>query len=359
MKKGIQLIALLLCGALLLPILAGCSSGNETKKIGIFMPSKNEPRWVQDSDSLMRQLQNKEYRVETRNAEDDVDVQIRQIDEMIDSGCNILVIAAIDGSKLKDILQKAADKKITVISYDRLIMDSPNVDYYVTFDNFEVGRLQGAYLEKALDLPNSDGPFNIEIFAGSPTDNNAVFFYDGAMSILMPYIDSGKLVVRSGEVERAEAAIQDWLPSVAKERIARLLNTYYQDGAELDAILSPNDGVAMAIIESLRESGFGTDGKPFPLITGQDSDIANVRAILNGEQAMTVFKDTRTLADRTFRMVDDILLKKAVDTNDSKTYHNNVKIVPTYICKPVLVDKDNYKNILVDSGYYEMSDFTD
>ncbi|MCL2544742.1 MAG: sugar-binding protein [Clostridia bacterium] len=360
MKKGIKIAALLLCAVLLLPLLAGCmNDGNESKKIGIFMPSKNEPRWVQDSDSLMRQLQNKEYRVETRNAEDDVDLQIRQIDEMIDSGCDILVIAPIDGPKLKDVLQKAADKKITVIAYDRLIMDSPNVDYYVTFDNFEVGRLQGAYLEKALDLPNSGGPFHIEIFAGSPTDNNAVFFYDGAMSVLRPYIDSGKLIVLSGEVERAETAIHDWLPSVAKERITRLLDTYYADGTQLHAVLSPNDVLALGIIDALKAFGFGADGKPFPLITGQDSDKENIVAILRGEQTMTVFKDTRTLADRTFRMVDDILLKKPVETNDSKTYHNNINIVPTYICKPVLVDKNNYKNILVDSGYYEMSDFAE
>jgi putative multiple sugar transport system substrate-binding protein len=286
-------------------------------------------------------------------------VQIKQIDELIDAGCNILVIAAIDSTQLTDVLQKAADRKIIVIAYDRLIMDSPNVDYYVTFDNFEVGRLQGAYLEQALDLQNSGGPFNIEIFAGSPTDNNAVFFYNGAMSVLKPYIDSGKLVVRSGQVERAETAIQDWLQAIARDRMTELLHAHYPDGTPLHAVLSPNDGLAIGIIEALKAFGFGTDERPFPLLTGQDSDIANIQAMLNGEQAMTVFKDTRTLADRTFRMIDDILLKKSTETNDSKTYHNNVKIVPTYICKPVLVDKDNYKNVLVDSGYYEMSDFAD
>jgi len=362
MKKGIKITALLLCAALALPLIAGCvHTGNESKKIGLFMPSKNEPRWVQDSDSLMRQLQNKEYRVEPRNAEDDVELQIRQIEEMIESGCDILVIAAIDSTQLQATLQKAADKKITVIAYDRLIMDSPYVDYYVTFDNFEVGRLQGEYLEKALDLPNADGPYHIEIFAGSPTDNNSIFFYEGAMSVLRPYLDSGKLIVKSGQVEKAETATQDWLPTLAMERMVGLLNAYYQDGTELHAILSPNDAIAMGLIETLKDFGYGLepDDKPFPLITGQDSDTVNIKAILKGEQAMTVFKDTRTLADRTFRMIDDILLNKPAETNDSKTYYNNIKIVPTYICKPVLVDKDNYKRTLVDSGYYDMADLTD
>ena len=359
MKKNINIFALLLCVVLLLPLMAGCKSGgSQAKKIGIFMPSKNEPRWEQDSDNLIRQLQNKAYQVEMKNAEDDVERQISQINDMIDGGCDVLVIAAIDGSKLKDVLQKAANKKIKIIAYDRLIMDSPNVDYYVTFDNFEVGVQQGAYLEKALDLKNSDGPFNIEIFAGSPADNNAKFFYDGAMSILKQYIDNGKLFVKSGQIERTDAAIQDWLPATAKERMTKLLNDYYKDGTELHAILSPNDGLAMGIIQVLKEFDFGSAQKPFPLLTGQDSDIENVKAILNGEQVMTVFKDTRTLADRTFRMVDDLLIKNTAETNDSTTYHNNVKIVPTYMCRPVLVDKDNYKSILIDSAYYDISEFS-
>ena len=350
-------LLLLLCEILLIVSAAGCSYMVSDQKIGIFMPSKNEPRWTQDSDSLMRQLQNKGYKVEIKNAEDSVESQISQIDEMINGGCDILVIAAIDGTRLKDVLQKAYDKKIKVIAYDRLIMDSPHVDYYVTFDNFEVGRLQGEYLESALDLKNSEGPFYIEIFAGSPTDNNAVFFYDGAMSVLRQYIDNGKLIVRSGEIERTETAIDEWLRDIAKARMTELLNVYYGDGAELHAILSPNDGFAVGIIDALKEFGFGGEEKPYPLLTGQDSDIENIKAILNGEQSMSVFKDTRELADRTFRMIDDMLLKKSPDTNDSETYNNNIKIVPTYMCKPVLVTKDNYKTILIDSGYYDISDF--
>jgi len=354
-KKSVKIFSLILCAVLLSCIMAGCGGAREGK-IGIFMPTKNEPRWTQDSDSLMRQLQAKDYQVVTKNAEGDVETQIKQIEEMIDGGCDVLVIAAIDGSSLNDVLQKAADANIKTIAYDRLIMETPNVDYYVTFDNFEVGRLQGEYLETALDLKNGAGPFNIEIFAGALTDNNALFFYDGAMSVLKQYIDSGKLIVKSGKVDIKDTQTDEWLGSNAKVRMAKLLSDYYGGGTELHAVLSPNDGLAMGIIGALKEAGFDGSSKPFPLITGQDSDIENVKAILNGEQAMTVFKDTRTLADRTFRMIDDILLKKAPEVNDSKTYNNNVKTVLTYMCKPVLVTAENYKSVLIDSGYYDISD---
>jgi len=357
MKKRIEILCLILCIILSLFFAVGCGNGGEGQKIGIFMPTKNEPRWAQDSDSLMRQLQAKGYQTEIKNAEGNVEEQIKQIETMIENGCDILVIAAIDGSKLTEVLQKAADKKIKVIAYDRLIMDTPNVDYYVTFDNFEVGRLQGENIETVLDLKNSGGPFYIEIFAGALTDNNAFFFYDGAMSVLKPYIDGGKLIVKSGQTAIEDTTILEWLGSNAKIRMLKLLKDYYSDGTKLSAVLSPNDGLAIGIIEALKESGFGGGDKPFPALTGQDGNIANVQAILNGEQSMTVFKDTRTLADRTFRMIDDILLKKSPETNDSKTYDNNIKTVPTYMCRPVLVTKDNYKNVLIDSGYYDSSDF--
>jgi len=343
---------------LLLLITGGCTKKEEVHKVGILMPSMTELRWAQDSDSLMRQLQRKGYQVEIKNAEDDIDEQIKQINTMINSGYNILVISAIDGTKLTDVLQKVAEKKITVIAYDRLIMDTPNVHYYVTFDNFEIGRMQGEHLEMALDLKNNTGPFNLEIFSGSPADNNSLFYYDGAMSVLRPYIDKGQLIVRSGQVEIAATAIAQWSENIAKERMTELLNAYYKDG-ELHAVLSPNDGLAIGIIKALREFGFGGTGYPFPLLTGQDSEIENVKAILNGEQTMTVFVDTRTLADRTFQIIDAILLNNTPEINDSRTYHNNVKIVPTYMCRPVSVTKDNYKNVLIDSGYYNMSDFND
>ena len=357
MSKKVKIFAVTICVMLLIPIMSGCVGNDTAKKIGIFMPTKSEPRWTQDSDSLMRQLQAKGYKVDIKNAEGSVDMQISQIDAMIEEGVNILVIAAIDGSSLTDILSKAAGKKIKVIAYDRLIMDSQNVDYYVTFDNFEVGRMQGEYIEKALGLtaPGA-GSFNIELFAGALTDNNAYFFYDGAMSVLQKYIDNGKLVVRSNQIDITDVTIAEWSGANAARRMTELLNTYYGD-SELHAVLSPNDGLAAGIIDALASFGLWGGGKPFPILTGQDSDIANIKAMLRGEQSMTIFKDTRTLADRTFRMIDDILLDKTPETNDQVTYNNNVKTVPTYMCKPVLVTKDNYKSILIDSGYYDSSVF--
>ena len=358
MKIGRRVLSLLFALLFTLSV-AGCGNWERVHKIGILMPSKNEPRWTQDSDSLLRQLQAKGYQVEIKNAEDDVQRQIEQIEAMIYADWDVLVIAAHDGSQLTQVLQKAADKRMKVIAYDRLIMDTANVDYYVTFDNFEVGRLQGAYLEEALDLEFSSGPFNIEIFSGALTDNNSMFFYEGAMSVLMPYIVSGKLVVKSGQIGMSETSIHAWQRGAAKDRMTELLRDYYKDGTELHAVLSPNDGLAMGVIDALREFGLGSHGIPFPLLTGQDSDLENIKAIINGEQSMTVFKDTRTLADRIIRMIDDILLNDAPETNDSRTYHNNVKMVPTFICKPVLVTKDNFKQVLIDSGYYELSDILD
>jgi putative multiple sugar transport system substrate-binding protein len=342
---------------MLLLALAGCNPGGKTKTIGIIMPSRNDSRWQQDSDNLMRQLQSKGYEVDIKNSGDDAELQIRQSEDMINNNVDVLVIAAHDSTKLVDVLQKAANKKITVIAYDRLLMDTPNVDYYVTFDNFGVGVLQGEYIEDMLDLKNAAGPFNIELFAGPPTDNNTVFFYNGALEILRPYIDSGKLVVRSGQLERADVSTQEWSLQQVEERIRMLLDRYYLDGEQLDAILSPNDWYALEIIRILKEYGYGAWQKTFPYITGQDSDIAGVKAILDGELGMTVFKDTRSLADRTFLMIDDILLKKTPETNDETTYNNNVKTLKTYICRPVKVTKDNYKSVLIDSGYYDMSDF--
>ena len=363
MKNKIKLLALLLCLALTCSLFAGCGpGGNEGKIIGVSMPSKNLQRWNQDGENIKKQLEAKGYQVNLQFSEIDpqdenvgINMQISQIDSMIDNNCQVLLIAAINGPALSGVLQKAADKKIKIIAYDRLIMDSPNVDYYTTFNNFDVGVMQGEYIEKALDLKNSEGPYNIEIFSGSPNDNNATFFYNGAMNILQPYIDSGKLVVQSGEVDFAVTSIMDWVSEAAQQRMDKLLKAYYNNGTELHAVLSPNDGLAIGIIRALRAAGFG-EGKTFPVLTGQDCDIESVIAMINGEQSMSVFKDTRALAARTVEMVDDIIVRKTASTNDSKTYHNGVKIVPTYICTPVFADKDNYKQILINSGYYNESD---
>lgn len=352
-KKNTVTLNLLLIAAFLLTGCAG--SGDAPKKIGVLMPSKNESRWVQDSDNITRQLQAKGYHAYIKNAENNVEKQISQVEALVNDGCAVLVIAAVDGSGLADALKKAAKKKVKIIAYDRLLLDTPNVDYFASFDSFKVGAMQGGYIEKALGLENNAGPFNIEIFAGSPDDSNSQLLYDGAMSVLLPYIDAGRLVIASGETEACEVSIKGWDWLAAQARMERLLVDYYSGGRKLHAVLSPNDGLAIGIINALKGNGYG-HGENFPLLTGQDCAQENVIAMLNGEQSMSVFKDTRILADRTVRMIDDLLLGKPAEINDDKTYYNGVKIVPAYMCIPIYADSENYKLVLVDSGYYDEAD---
>ncbi len=285
-----------------------------------------------------------------------MNTQLQQLENMITQGAKVLVIASIDGSVLSDVLKEAKNQKISVIAYDRLIMNTPNVDYYATFDNFKVGELQGKYIESALGLKDGKGPYNIELFAGSPDDNNALFFFNGAMSVLQPYIDKGKLVVPSGQKNFTTIAIQSWDSGKAQARMDNLITANYAGGKKLDAILSPNDSVAIGIIASLKANGYGSAGKPYPILTGQDCDKANVKAIIAGQQSMSVFKDTRDLAAQVVEMVDAVMSNKPVPVNDTKTYNNGVKIVPSYLCTPVFADKNNYKALLIDSGYYQASD---
>jgi putative multiple sugar transport system substrate-binding protein len=254
------------------------------------------------------------------------------------------------------VLSKAKAAGAKVIAYDRLIMKTPNVDYYATFDNFKVGVIQGQYIEKALALKTAKGPFNMELFAGSPDDNNATFFNKGAMSILQPYIDSGKLVVPSGQQEFTKIAIQSWTSATAQSRMDNLITANYAKGKKLDAILSPNDSLAIGIVASLKNNGYGTAKKPYPVLTGQDCDKANVKAMIAGQQSMSVFKDTRTLAKQVVDMVDSLMANKPATVNDTKTYNNGVKVVPSFLCDPVFADKSNYKALLVDSGYYTEAD---
>jgi putative multiple sugar transport system substrate-binding protein len=275
---------------------------------------------------------------------------------MITKGCKVLVIASIDGSALSDVLKKAADNGVKVVAYDRLIMKSPNVDYYATFDNFKVGVIQGQYIEKQLGLKDGKGPFNIELFGGSPDDNNATFFYNGAMSILQPYIDNGKLVVSSGQKDFTTIAIQGWDSAKAQARMDNLITANYAKGKKLDAVLSPNDSLAIGIVASLKNAGYGSADKAYPILTGQDCDKPNVIAMINKQQSMSIFKDTRTLATKVVEMVDSLLQGKEASVNDTKTYNNGSKVVPSFLCDPVYADSSNYKQILIDSGYYKEAD---
>lgn len=327
----------------------------EKGPVGISMPTKSSARWISDGDSMVKVFKEKGYKTDLQYAEDDIPNQLAQIENMITKGVKVLVIAAIDGTTLSNALQKAADKGVKVIAYDRLIRGSKNVDYYATFDNFQVGVLQASYIEKALDLKSGKGPFNIELFGGSADDNNAFFFYNGAMSVLQPYIDKGKLVVRSKQTGMDKVATLRWDGAVAQARMDNLLSAYYSN-ARVDAVLSPYDGLSIGILSSLKGVGYGTPKLPMPVVTGQDAEIPSVKSILHGEQRSTVFKDTRELAKVTVSMVDALLSGKTPAINDTKTYNNGVKIVPSYLLKPVSVDAANWKQVLVTgSGYYTES----
>ncbi|MCC8977749.1 multiple monosaccharide ABC transporter substrate-binding protein [Bradyrhizobium acaciae] len=324
--------------------------------IGIAMPTKSSARWIDDGNNMVKVLKERGYGTDLQYAEDDIPNQLSQVENMVTKGAKVLVIAAIDGTTLSDALKQAKAQGITVIAYDRLIRDTPNVDYYATFDNFQVGVLQASSIVNALGLKDGKGPFNIELFGGSPDDNNAYFFYDGAMSVLKPYIDSGKLVVGSGQMGMNKVATLRWDGATAQARMDNLLSAFYGK-KRVDAVLSPYDGLSIGIISSLKSVGYGSKDQPMPFISGQDAEVPSVKAMLRGEQYSTIFKDTRDLAKVTADMVDAVLSKKEVSVNDTKTYNNGVKVVPSYLLKPVVVDKTNWEKVLIDSGYYKRSQF--
>ncbi|EJL50801.1 MULTISPECIES: multiple monosaccharide ABC transporter substrate-binding protein [unclassified Rhizobium] len=320
--------------------------------VGIAMPTKSSARWIDDGNNIVKQLQEAGYSTDLQYADDDIPNQLSQIENMVTKGVKVLVIAAIDGTTLSDVLQKAHDAGIKVIAYDRLIRDSGNVDYYATFDNFKVGVLQATSIVDALGLKDGKGPFNIELFGGSPDDNNAFFFYDGAMSVLQPYIDSGKLVVKSGQTGMDKVGTLRWDAATAQARMDNLLSANYTD-AKVNAVLSPYDGLSIGIISSLKGVGYGTPDQPLPVVSGQDAEVPSVKSIIAGEQHSTIFKDTRDLAKVTVGMVNALMEGKEPEVNDTKTYDNGVKVVPSYLLTPVAVDKTNYEKILVEGGYYK------
>ena len=351
MNRRKMLIASLLIGALGLAPLA---QAQEKGLIGISMPTKSSARWISDGESMVKYFKDAGYKTDLQYAEDDIPNQLAQIENLVTKGAKVLVIAAIDGTTLSDVLQKAADKGIKTIAYDRLIRNSKNVDYYATFDNFQVGVLQANSLVDALKLKEGKGPFNIELFGGSPDDNNAFFFYDGAMSVLKPYLDSGKLVVRSKQMGMDKVGTLRWDGAVAQARMDNLLSAFYGKD-KVHAVLSPYDGLSIGILSSLKGVGYCTPQQPCPFVSGQDAEVPSVKSILRGEQYSTVFKDTRELAKVTVSMVDALLSGKQPQINDTKTYNNGIKVVPSYLLKPVSVDKTNWKAALIDTGYYKES----
>ena len=342
MKK---IVALLMC---LLMVVASVSALAEGQKVGVSMPTKDLQRWVQDGENMQKELEAAGFEVELQYASNDVPTQLNQVETMIDNGCTVIVISAIEGSSLGTALAKAKEKGIKVIAYDRLLMDSDAVDYYATFDNYMVGTVQGTYVKEALDLDNAEGPFYMEITAGDPGDNNARYFYQGAIDVLKPYIDAGKIIVRSGQTEFDQVATPTWKTDVAQKRADDILTGYYANGEKLDVWLCSNDSTALGVTNALDNY----TGEGWPIITGQDCDIANTKNMIAGKQSMSVFKDTRTLAAQVVKMIKQILAGEEVEVNDTETYNNNVITVPSFLCAPVFADANNYKELLIDSGYY-------
>lgn len=347
MKK---LLSILLVTMLMTALFAGCGQGS-SNMVGVAMPTKSLQRWNQDGANMKAKLEEAGYEVVLEYAEDKVETQVTQIENMITKGVKVLVIASIDGTALKGVLQEAADEGIQVIAYDRLIKESGNVDYYATFDNYKVGQIQGEFIVESMDLENGAGPFNMEVFGGSPDDNNAFVFNAGAMDTLAPYIENGQLVINSNQTDMEEIAIMGWKPEGAQARMDNLLTAHYTD-KQIDVVLSPNDSLAQGIVASLKSAGYGTADMPFPVLTGQDCDTTNVKMIIAGEQSMSIFKDTRTLADNTVSMVKAIMNEETVPVNDTESYDNGVKVVPSFLAEPVFADINNYEKLLVDSGYY-------
>jgi putative multiple sugar transport system substrate-binding protein len=319
--------------------------------IGIAMPTQSSLRWISDGNELKAALEAKGYTVDLQYAEDDIANQLAQLENMLTKGPKALVIASIDGTTLSTVLQAAADAGTKVIAYDRLIRQSPNVDYYTTFDNFQVGVLQANSLVKGLKERFPDvKPWNVELFGGSPDDNNAFFFYDGAMSVLQPMIDAGDIKIVSGQMGMDQVGTLRWDGAVAQARMDNLLSAHYTD-ARVHGVLAPYDGLSRGIISSLRGVGYGTADQPWPIVTGQDAETPSVKAIIAGEQYSTVFKDTRELAKVTADLVDTIISGGTPEGLDTKTYDNGVKVVPSILLVPHDVDVNNYKALVVDSGY--------
>ena len=339
------------------------STDNKGALVGVLMPNKTSTRWIHDGDAVKAGLEKLGYKVQLDYANDNIPTQVQQLSNDITKGAKVLIVASIDGTALSDQLDTAGKKGVKVIAYDRLINGNKNVDYYTTFDNYKVGVDQATSLLTGLGLVDADGkktdkkgPFNVELFAGSADDNNATFFFNGAMATLKPYIDDKTIVIKSGQTGFQQVATQQWDANRAKQRMQNLLAKSYSSGTKVQGILSPYDGISIGIISALTGAGYGGSGTKLPVITGQDAEIPSVKSIIAGQQYSTIYKDTRQLADESVKMANDLLTGKKPEVNDTKSYNNKVKVVPSYLFQPVVVTKDNYKKVLVDSGYYSDSD---
>ena len=324
--------------------------------IGISMPTQSSERWIKDGNTMKEILEAKGYTVDLQYAEDDIPTQKSQIENMITKGANVLIIAAVDASTLSATLDQAGKDGVKIIAYDRLLVDTDAVSYYATFDNRGVGKLQAQSLVDGLKANKGEGPYNIELFAGSPDDTNSFYFYSGAMDILQPLIDAGTIVVVSGQTAQADIGTLRWDGAVAQARMDALLAANYTSGKQLDGVLSPYDGISRGIISSLVSFGYEPGTENWPVVTGQDAEAASIKLIISGEQYSTILKDTRDLAKVAADMVDALLTGTEPEINDTTTYNNNVKVVPSYLLIPYTVTVDNYQELVMDSGYLTADD---
>jgi putative multiple sugar transport system substrate-binding protein len=339
------------CGRATEPEGGTAAAGGEKGTIGVAMPTKTSQRWIKDGDYIKAELEKAGYTVNLQYANDDIPTQVTQVNDMVTRGNQVMVVASIDGTALAGVLKEAKEAGVPVIAYDRLLRSTEAVDYYTTFDNLKVGELQATSLVAGLEASGTPKPWNVELFAGSPDDNNATFFFNGAMTVLQPMIDSGDIVIPSGETDFKTVATLRWDAAVAKKRMENVLTKSYAS-TDVHGVLAPYDGLSRGIIAALKGSGYGSGEKALPVITGQDAEIESVKSILAGEQYSTVFKNTGDLAKSTVTMIQEIAEGKTVTVNDTESYDNGVKVVPTLLLEPVSVDASNIKQVLLEANYY-------
>ena len=327
------------------------AASGEKGTIGVAMPTKTSQRWIKDGDYIKAELEAAGYTVNLQYANDDIPTQVTQVNDMVTRANQVMVVASIDGTALAGVLKEAKEAGVPVIAYDRLLRSTEAVDYYTTFDNLKVGELQATSLVQGLEASGTAKPWNVELFAGSPDDNNATFFFNGAMTVLQPLIDSGDIVIPSGETDFKTVATLRWDAAVAKKRMENVLTKSYSS-SDVHGVLAPYDGLSRGIIAALKGSGYGSGEKKLPVITGQDAEIESVKSILAGEQYSTVFKNTGNLAKATVKMIQEIAEGETVEVNDTESYDNGVKVVPTLLLEPVSVDASNVKQVLLDANYY-------
>lgn len=328
------------------------SEGKKSGRIGISMPTQSSQRWIIEGNEMKDQLEAMGYTVDLQYGEDLVDHQVNQIENMLTKEIDVLIVGAIDSGAMTDIVKKVKDSGALVIAYDRLLMNTENVDYYATFDSIRIGELQGGYIVEKLGLEEGKGPFNIELFAGSLDDNNTALYWEGAMNKLSPYIDNGMLVVKSGQTDMNQCATLRWDGAEAQKRMDNILSSAYSDGSHVDAVLAPYDGISIGVLSSLKAIGYGSEDMPYPIITGQDAEIPSIKSILAGEQTQTVFVNVKNLASVAVTMADQYLSGKEVEVNMVEYYDNGVKKVSGMAIDATSLDMDNAVEELVGSGYY-------